>query len=282
MLEIRRGRRELALVAAAAAVLTLTPPAAANPPPAHPACGAASWPPGPSDDEVLRRFLDRPDELNRSFRVRRHLEVTSGALGKQAWMDVVVELDAAQGFRYAVTGAGGSEMLQERILRKILGAEQEVYASGTNGRTSLTSANYAFALGGRSEDGLVCLAATARRKEVGLLNGRFLVSPHTADIVEVSGTMARGPSFWIPRIDMVKRYARVKGHRVNVRVESVSHVRLLGESRFTMTSAYEQIEGDPVSTVMTGDPPASLRGSVSVSTPRADGTAASSSGGGRP
>jgi len=44
---------------------------------------------------------------------------------------------------------------------------------------------------------------------------------------------------------MVKRYARVGGHRVNVRVESVSHVRLLGESRFTMTSAWEQIEGDP-------------------------------------
>jgi len=92
----------------------------------------------------------------------------------------------------------------------------------------------------------VCLAASARRKEVGLLNGRFLVSPDTADIVEVSGTMAKGPSFWIPRVDMVKRYARVGGHRVNVRVESVSHVRLLGESRFTMTSAYEQIEGDPV------------------------------------
>ena len=45
---------------------------------------------------------------------------------------------------------------------------------------------------------------------------------------------------------MVKRYARVGGHHVNVRVESASHVRLLGESRFTMTSAWEQIEGDPV------------------------------------
>jgi len=226
-----------------AALALATSAAGAESPIAGPAGGAAS---ASSDDDVLRRFLARPDEPNRSFRVRRHLEVTSGALGKEAWMDVLVELDAAEGFRYAVTAAGGSEMLQEKILRKVLGVEQEVYASRTNERTALTGANYAFAPCGRTADGLVCLAASARRREVGLLNGRFLVSPDTADIVEVSGTMAKGPSFWIPRVDMVKRYARVGGHRVNVRVESVSHVRLLGESRFTMTSAYEQIEGDPV------------------------------------
>ena len=81
---------------------------------------------------------------------------------------------------------------------------------------------------------------------MGLLNGQFLVTPDTADLVEVSGTMAKGPSFWIPRIDMTKRYARVRGHRVNVRVDSVSHVRLLGESRFTMTTEYESIDGDTV------------------------------------
>ena len=56
-------------------------------------------------------------------------------------MDVLVELDAAEGFRYAVTAAGGSEMLQEKILRKVLGVEQEVYASRTNERTALTAAN---------------------------------------------------------------------------------------------------------------------------------------------
>jgi hypothetical protein len=243
MPDIRGVTRGLALLAAVVAVLTQAP---AVPGAESPAAGPGASASAPSDDEVLRRFLARPDEPNRSFRVRRHLEVTSGALGKEAWMDVLVELDAREGFRYAVTAAGGSEMLQEKILKKVLGAEREVYASRTNDRTSLTAENYSFAPCGRTGDGLVCLAASARRREVGLLNGRFLVSPDTADIVEVSGTMAKGPSFWIPRVDMVKRYARVGGHRVNVRVESVSHVRLLGESRFTMTSAYEQIEGDPV------------------------------------
>ena len=146
-------------------------------------------------------------------------------------------------------------MLQERILHRVLRTEQEVYAAGTTARTALTAENYTFAPGGRSAEGLVSLAATARRREVGLLNGRFLVTPDTADLVEVSGTMAKGPSFWIPRVDLLKRYARIQGHRVNVRVESISHVRVLGESRFTMTSVYEQIDGEAIA------PPALARSS---------------------
>ena len=220
--------------------------AMARPRTGDPTAADAAGDRGLSDEEVLRRFLARPDEPVRSYRARRHLEITSGALGKKAWMDVRVELDAERGFRYAVTAAGGSEMLQERILHRVLRTEQEVYAAGTNARTALTAENYTFVPDGRSAEGLVSLAATARRREVGLLNGRFLVTPDTADLVEVAGTMAKGPSFWIPRVDLLKRYARIQGHRVNVRVESISHVRVLGESRFTMTSVYEHIDGEPI------------------------------------
>jgi hypothetical protein len=128
----------------------------------------------------------------------------------------------------------------------VLRAVQEVYAAGGNPRAALTAENYVFAPGGHDPQGRVRLLVRARRREVGLLNGHFLVTPDTADLVEVAGTMARGPSFWIPRVEMTKRYARVQGHRVNVEVESVSHVRLLGRSRFTMRTSYESIEGDAV------------------------------------
>jgi hypothetical protein len=210
-----------------------------------------------SDAEALGRFVSRPDEPTRAYRAQRRLEVTSGALGKKAWMDVLVEVDPQNGFRCRILAAGGSELLQERILRKVLRAEQEVYASGGTSTTALTADNYSLAPGGRDARGLVRLLATARRKEVGLLNGQFLVTPDTADLVEVSGTMAKGPSFWIPRVDMTKRYARVHGHRVDVQVDSVSQVRLLGELRFTMTTEYESIDGDSVirvGTLGTGAP----------------------------
>lgn len=199
-----------------------------------------------ADADVLARFVAHPDEPTRAFRARRRLEITSGALGKKAWVEVRVELDPGQGFRYTVLGAGGSEMLQQKILLRVLCAEQEVYASGGSWKTALTSDNYAFAPGGRGPHGLVRLLATARRKEVGLLNGEFLVTPDTADLMEVSGTMAKAPSFWISRVELRKRYARLGGHRVNVEVQSVSHLRLFGVSRFSMTTQYEEIDGDAV------------------------------------
>ena len=199
-----------------------------------------------TDADVLARFVARPDEPTRAFRARRRLEITSGALGKKAWLLARVELDPARGFRYTVLAAGGSEMLQEKLLLRILRAEQEVYESGGSSKTALTVDNYSFAPGGRDPRGLVRLLATARRKEIGLVNGEFLVAPETAELMEVSGTMARTPSFWISRVDLTKRYARVRGHRVNVDVQSVSHLRLLGVSRFSMSTEYEEIDGDIV------------------------------------
>ena len=47
-------------------------------------------------------------------------------------------------------------------------------------------------------------------------------------------------------MDLTKRYVRVRGHRVNVDVRSVSHIRLLGLSRFSMTTEYEEIDGETV------------------------------------
>ena len=161
-------------------------------------------------------------------------------------MEVRVELDPRDGFRYTIVDQGGSRVLQERILERVLRAEQQVYATGANPATALTAANYLFAPGGSGPQGLVRILATARRKETGLIDGEFLVTPDTSDLREVSGTMAKAPSFWVPRVDLRKRYERVCGHRVNVRVDSVSHVRVLGESRFTMTTDYEEIDGDSV------------------------------------
>jgi hypothetical protein len=210
------------------------------------AAGELSPAPASSSARVLAMFLARPDEPTHAFRAVRRLEVTSGALGKSAWLEARVELDPQRGFRYSILAAGGPRMLQNHILLKVLRAEQEVYQTGTNSRTALTEENYLLEPGGCGPSGLVRLLARARRKEVGLLNGEFLVTLDSADLVEVSGIMAKRPSFWIPRVELTKQYARIGGHRVNVRVESTSHVRVLGASRFLMTTDYQSIEGEAV------------------------------------
>ena len=61
--------------------------------------------------------------------------------------------------------------------------------------------------------------------------------------VRVEGRLAKNPSFWIKRVEVVKQYGRIAGHRVPVRVDSTAQMRLAGTSTLTMTYDYEMING---------------------------------------
>src|SRR5439155_176776 len=59
----------------------------------------------------------------------------------------------------------------------------------------------------------------------------------------LEGQLAKSPSFWTRRIDVVKQYARVAGLRVPVRIDSTAQIRFAGASTMTMTYDYKMING---------------------------------------
>jgi len=114
-------------------------------------------------------------------------------------------------------------------------------------RSSFTAINYDLTAGDSVEPGLVKLFARPKRKDVTLIDGAVYITDTDADLVRVEGRLARSPSFWTRRVDVVKQYARVAGLRVPVRVESTAQIRLAGTSTMTMTYDYEMINGVNVS-----------------------------------
>jgi hypothetical protein len=195
-------------------------------------------------DATLARFLARPDEPVDSYRGRRLLHAEG--LGKRAQMEVLVELDEQGDFRWTVLSEEGSPDLLEKAFRTMLEKEQEAYARGRTGRASLTSANYELEPDGREPGGLVRLRLDPRRKETALVDGHILVTPDTADIVRVEGKLARGPSFWLHKVEVVRRYERLRGHRVLAGFESTAHIRFVGKIHITGDFTYEVIDGDAV------------------------------------
>jgi len=189
--------------------------------------------------------VSRPDEPVGRFRARRRMK--ADGLGKHAWMDVWTELSPEDGFCWTVESEGGSGLLLDKGLRSMLRREEESYNSGRIARAALTAENYDLAPAGRDLEGLVHLRARPRRRDSTLLDGTFVVTADTADLVRAGGRLAKGPSFWIPRVDVVRHYARLRGHRVLVRVETVAHVRFLGESRLVVTYDYEMVNGEELS-----------------------------------
>ena len=199
-------------------------------------------PPPTQFEPVLHRFLTRADEPLLSYRGTRRLEGRNERFNVSGWMEIATEL-TADGFHYRVIDEGGSDLIRKRVFRSMLENEEQVFASGDAARSSFTSINYELTPGDSVEPGLVKLFARPKRKDVTLIDGAVYITDTDADLVRVEGQLAKSPSFWTRRIEVVKQYARVAGLRVPVRIDSTAQIRLAGASTMTMTYDYEMING---------------------------------------
>lgn len=191
-------------------------------------------------DSPAARFAAAAPEVH-EYRAWRRLEAESPRFGLAGWIEVVTTLGPT-GFTYEVVGEGGSERIRRSVLRAALDAERELVADAA---AALTGDNYVFADDG-AQDGLARIRVTPRRRSKALLDGYLLVTPRDSDLVELHGQLVKTPSFWVSRVDMVRRYARILGVRLPVLTESVARVRLAGRSTFAMRYVYTSVDGRPV------------------------------------
>jgi len=201
-------------------------------------------PPAPPS-ATLSAFLARGVQLPIPNRAERRLEASHPRSKREAWIEALTEFDADRGFSFQIVGEGGSSILRGRVLRKVLETEAGTLAAGAK-RAALVPENYIITDAGQTEDGLVRLRLEARRNDEMLLNGFVFVTPGDAVVVRVDGRLAKNPSFWTTRVDIVRRYERVLGFSVPVEIESRAEIRFFGASSFRMTYRYLSINGMPV------------------------------------
>lgn len=195
---------------------------------------------------ISTRFLERVPETLIAFRAQRRLDAHNARFNKHGWLHVRTELSPENGFTFDVIGEGGSSYIRTKVLRPILGGERDLISRGDVARSALTSLNYDITGEEAVAPGLVRLTVKPLRREMTLIDGAVFVTDSDADLVRVEGRLARNPSFWTTRVDIVRRYARVAGVRVPLSIDSVAHVRLVGTSEMTMTYCYEMVNGHAV------------------------------------
>jgi hypothetical protein len=201
--------------------------------------------PVPADVQpALDRFLSRPDEPITQYRARRVLEGHNARFKMHGAIEAVTELSPEGRFSYTIVNETGSDYIRDKVLRPILETEAKVLASGDPSRSALTTDNYDIGGGELAEPGIVKLFARPRRKEVSLIDGAVFITSAESDLVRVEGRMAKNPSFWTSRVDLVRRYDRIGGVRVPVRLDSTAQIKLAGESTLSMTYDYEMINGN--------------------------------------
>lgn len=194
---------------------------------------------------LVNRFLERDQDRVRAYRAFRRLEATNDKFHKHAWLDAWTELDAS-GFRYRIVDSGGSDYVRAKVLEAALKNEARLVAAGDLARADLTRANYEFSADAVQHNGLIKVRLKPRRADQVLVDGAMFLSATSGDLVRVEGALARNPSFWTSRVDIVREYRRMAGMRVPVRVESLAQIKIAGVSRFLMTYDYQRINGQIV------------------------------------
>jgi hypothetical protein len=192
---------------------------------------------------MVQRFLSRADEPLTRYRALRRLEARNARFKLHGWLEAWTELTPEGKFRYEIMREGGSEYIRNKVLRPVLQNEEKLFATHDASRSALTAANYVLQGTEAAEPGLVKLLVKPRRREVSLIDGAAIVTADDADLVRVEGRLAKNPSFWTKRVDVVRRYERLSGVRVPTRLDSVAHIRLAGTSTLSMTFEYEMVNG---------------------------------------
>ena len=204
----------------------------------------ASEPPTNIPEELrsVQRFLSADHEPLREYRAFRRLEASNGKFNKAAWLEAWTEVDTA-GFRYDIVSEGGSAYIGNRVLRAALEREKLLWNGSLFARSNLTTANYDFIGAGRDASGLIRVSVKPKRQDELLISGVIILAPDTGDLLRVEGQLAKSPSFWTSRIEVVRTYDRIDGVRVPVHTESVAQVKMAGASSFAMSYEYETING---------------------------------------
>ena len=204
---------------------------------------AASAAAAASVEPALQRFLARGAEPLSEYRAVRHLTAHNDRFNLTGTLDAMTELTPDGHFSFTVLKESGSAYIRDNVLRSVLKSEEKLFATSDPSRAAFTESNYELEGGEPAEPGVVKLFARPRRHDVALVDGAVFVTSGDADLLRVEGRLAKNPSFWTTRVDLVKRYDRVAGIRVPVRLDTVAQVRLAGASTLSVTYDYQEING---------------------------------------
>jgi hypothetical protein len=156
-------------------------------------------------------------------------------------MSVQTDFTPASGLIYQVVAEGGSGYIRSRVLRSLLDEEQRLIARGDSASISISTDNYQLTPEGLDADRLAVVRMEPLRKERSLIAGRMFLTLD-GDLVRVDGRLAKNPSFWVSRVNVVRSYERINGVVMPVSLDTTARLRLFGSSELRMTYCYSHVD----------------------------------------
>jgi hypothetical protein len=131
----------------------------------------------------------------------------------------------------------GSRWIRTFVFNRLMKNEEEAAAGREKRDSSITPYNYAFRFAGEEDaEGYPCyrVEAIPKRKDKYLFEGNVWIDSKDFAVVKIVAHPARNPSFWIKRVDWVRRYAKVRDFWLPMKDETVTDIRIFGVKHLTI------------------------------------------------
>jgi hypothetical protein len=195
---------------------------------------------GLTGDDVIAKMLERNrfrnEQLQRYSAVRTYeIRNPEGKLAAQAVFRV--EYRAPDKKTFNKTAEKGSGIVRHLVFDRLIQSESETSSGREHHDSAITAENYTFTLAGQEQVGpyhCFVFEATPKRKEKYLFEGKIWIDAEDSAIVKIAGHPAKKPSFWINRVEFVRRYQRMDGFWLPCRDETSVEVKMYGRRVFTV------------------------------------------------
>jgi outer membrane lipoprotein-sorting protein len=189
-----------------------------------------------SADQIVQnmvvRNVERAQALKQYTGVRTYQCSYTGIGGdRQATMTVQARYEAPDKKDFVVVAQQGSQLIINRVFRRLLDSEKEALDEDNRSETALNSSNYNFSLlafEDTPEGRFYVLAVEPKVENKFLYRGKIWVEANDFAVARIEAEPAKKPSFWIKETEIRHRYTKVGEFWLPAENRSTSRVRLGG------------------------------------------------------
>src|SRR5712692_3040992 len=202
-----------------------------------------------TSDQVVQRMVERNEQRAQALESYRGTRIYNleyhGLSSKSATLVVAMTYRRPDVKKFCIISESGSELLQGRVLKRLLEAEVEAMQGEQRRQTAMGPKNYEFRLVTyeRTDDqGFYILEVTLRIKNKFLFRGRIWVEGQDFAMARMEGEPAKNPSWWTKRNVIHATYQKLGNFWLPARNETATQVRILGRSLLTIVYLDYQIQ----------------------------------------
>lgn len=201
---------------------------------------------------LVEMNLRRAQALHSFHGTRAYRVEYRGFLGStSAEMVVDMSYRAPGGKEFIIRSSTGSKLIIDKVLRKLLQAEEEAQSSDGQRRTALSDENYDFKMVGYESSGqrrMYVLDVVPKTKSKFLFRGRVWVDADDFAVARLVAEPARNPSFWTKNSQIEQAYQKMGDFWLPERNHSTSSMRMGGRAELTIEyQSYKITASEPVS-----------------------------------